>query len=167
MKNKMKKFQEFIEESYLESNHAPLYHYTDIYGFNDIIKSNTLKVGIYDNIFKDKKIKMVSLSRNKNVDFGYYKYFMDVIIELDKNKLMKNYKIIPYDFFIHTNKENRTKDDLLRKSPFEFEEIILTDVKDILKYIISVDFKNKTFLNANETIPILDKNNIKIYINGK
>ena len=160
------KYIKSFDESYLESNYAPLYHYTDVYSFKNIINTNILKTGLYDNIFKDKKIKMISLARNKDIDFSYYRDFMDIIIELDKSKLVKNYKIIPYDFFIHTHKETKTKDNHLRKSPFEFEEIILTDIEDIIKYTISVNFKNNTILHVGETIPILQKNNIIIYENG-
>lgn len=155
-----------FDESYLESNYAPLYHITDVYSFKDIIKSNTLKTGLFDNIFYNKKIRMISLTRNKNIDFSYFKDAMNITIELDRNKLVKKYKIVPYDFFIHTRKETKTKDNLLRKQPYEYEEIILRDIKNVINYIISVNFKNDTILYFSEIIPLLQKNNIIIYENG-
>ena len=36
----IKDFSGFIDESYLDSNHGPLYHYTTTYQFIDILESN-------------------------------------------------------------------------------------------------------------------------------
>jgi hypothetical protein len=123
MINEFKNFK-YIEESYLDSNFAPLYHKTTTYDFYKIINENIL--------------------RTTN-------------------------KIIPYDFFIHTGKEKFPKSNTLRKEPFENEEIILSNINNILNFIISVDFKNDSILDRQVamTIPILRKNNIKIYNNGK
>lgn len=75
-------------------------------------------------------MKIVSLTRNKKIDFSYYKPYLDVIIELDKNKLLKKYKIIPYDYFIQSGKDDKTKSNPNRNF-FESEEIILYDIVDI------------------------------------
>ena len=53
----MKKIKDILEESYLKSNFAPLYHYTDVWCLEKILNDNILKIGWYDNIFKDIKIK--------------------------------------------------------------------------------------------------------------
>jgi hypothetical protein len=168
MINEFKNFK-YIEESYLDSNFAPLYHKTTTYDFYKIINENILRTTNIKHPFKNKFIKMVSLTRNPNLDLSYFKLFLDVIIELNKNILIRNYKIIPYDFFIHTGKEKFPKSNTLRKEPFENEEIILSNINNILNFIISVDFKNDSILDRQVamTIPILRKNNIKIYNNGK
>lgn len=163
------KFDIFNNESYLESNYAPLYHNTSTYSFYYIIKDNILKRSYHDNPFNNNKIKMISLSRNKNLDISYYNSLLDVVIELDTNLLNKKYKIIPYDYFIHSNKEDKPKSNINRKQPFEFEEIILNDINNIIFYIISVNFKNYSIFNdrISELLPFLKNKNIKIYNDGK
>ena len=153
-----------VYESYLESNFAPLYHYTAPFEFIEIIKTNTLNVGFYDNIFNKKKIKILSLSRSKKLNFDYYKPFKDVIIELKTHKLRENYKIYKYDFFIHRGIEIYTKSIPTRIQPFEFEEIILTDVHNIIDYISSITFKNNSIKLIDEnTLNVLNQNNINLY----
>ena len=44
-------FYEFIEESYLDSSKAPLYHYTNIYSFFKILNDDKLSVGFFENPF--------------------------------------------------------------------------------------------------------------------
>jgi hypothetical protein len=48
----IKDFSGFIDESYLDSNHGPLYHYTTTYQFVEILESNTLKVSQFENPVK-------------------------------------------------------------------------------------------------------------------
>lgn len=166
----IKKFNNFfIDESYLESGYAPLYHHTTTYGFINIINEDRLKKTDIENPLNSEKVKMVSLSRNKNLDLSYYKFNIDVVIELDTNKLNKNYKIIPYDFFIHLKKEDKPKSSILRNSPFEFEEIILSDIENITEYIISVNFKDDSILDRQiaSILPKLRQKNITIYNNGR
>lgn len=88
---------------------------------------------------------------------------------MDTNLLNKKYKIIPYDFFIHSKKEVRPKSDNSRKEPFEFEEIILKDIDNIMDYIISVNFKDMSIFDRQiaSILPILKTNNKIIYKNGK
>ena len=158
-----------FSESYLNSNFAPLYHLTTIYGLIEIINSNILKMSEFDNIYQGKNIKMISFTRNKNINLDYYKPFLDIIIELDTNKLKKKYKIFKYDFFIHCKKEDKPKSNIDRKEPFEFEESILSDIDNILDYIISIDFSNDSLLDRSIAvlIPILKNKKIIIYNNGK
>lgn len=165
----IKDFSIFIDESYLDSNYAPLYHHTTTYAFFSIINDNELKKTEIENSYKGKKIKMVSLTRKKDLDLEHYKPFLDVVIELDTNLLNKKYKIIPYDFFIHSKKEVRPKSDNSRKEPFEFEEIILKDIDNIMDYIISVNFKDMSIFDRQiaSILPILKTNNKIIYKNGK
>jgi hypothetical protein len=162
-------FNDFIEESYLDSSKDPLYHYTNIYTFYKILNDNKSDIGFFENPFLGKNIKFISLSRNPNLDFSYYKMDLDVIIELDNNKLRNNYKIIPYDYFIRSGKTNYTKSDLRRKEPFEFEEVILEDIENIKSYILSVNFLDDSILLPIFTniLPILKENKIKILKDGK
>lgn len=132
-------YDKFIDESYLKSNYAPIYHITDILVLERIIDTNTLKIGLYDNPFGSKQIKMVSLTRNKNLDMSGYRDGLDVILTLDSNILRNNYKIIPYDFFINSHKELFPKWNPKRKSQIEFEEIILNPITDIFKYLLEID----------------------------
>jgi hypothetical protein len=162
-------FDQFIEESYLDSSKAPLYHYTDIYTFFKILNDNKLNVGFFENPFLDSSVKFVSLSRNPDLDFTYYKFNLDVVIELDNNKLRNNYKLIPYDFFIKSEKTKYSKFDTRRKEPFEFEEVILEDINNIISYILSVNFRDDSILLPVFTniFTILKKNKIKILKDGK
>lgn len=165
----IKDFSVFIDESYLDSNHAPLYHYTTTYQFIEILESNILKTSPFYSQVGGEKIKIVSLTRNKNLDLSYYKPYLNVIIELDKNKLMKNYKIYPYDYFIHSGKEDKTKSDINRNNPFEFEEMTISDIFHIDKYILSVNFRMESILEppVGKILKILKSKNIKVYEDGK
>ncbi len=117
------KFIKFLEK-YLTSNNAPLYHFTSTFPFNEIIREDKIKVGYYENSYYDKKLYVVSLTRDKN--FTNYRK-SNIRFELDKNKLKNNYKIIPYDYFIHSKIEKYPKSNLKRVKEIEFEEIILDD----------------------------------------
>lgn len=68
----IKDFSIFIDESYLDSNYAPLYHHTTTYAFFSIINDNELKKTEIENSYKGKKIKMVSLTRKKDLDLEHY-----------------------------------------------------------------------------------------------
>lgn len=158
-----------FDESYLESNFAPLYHYTTTWGFYDIITSNTLKRSKIKHPFFGDDIEIVSLTRNKNLNFDYFKFFIDVVIEFDATRLKSKYKIQPYDFFIHTNKEKYPKSNLGRENPFEFEETITSDIENVIEYIVSIDFRGESIFDRQvaSLIPLLRSENKIIYINGK
>jgi hypothetical protein len=164
----IKKLVDF-NESYLDSNFAPLYHFTDEYSFHNIVNENTLRVSRNDNILDGKVINIVSLTRDDRLNLEHYKMFTDVMIKLDRDKLNKKYKIVKYDFFVHSKKEDKPKSNPDRKEPFEFEEFIERDIENVLDYIISVDFRNGCIMDRNvaSTIPTLRKRNITIYDDGK
>lgn len=56
-----------------------------------------------------------------------------------------------------------------RKEPFEYEEIVLKDIINIKKYILSINFIEDSMFSPlfPKVCDILDKNKIKILINGK
>jgi hypothetical protein len=156
-----------LDESYLKSNFAPLYHFTYDWVLESILEDNTLKTGWVENDFFDKKIKIVSFTRERNLDLSHYKNDLNIIIELDKNKMTLNaYKFYPYDFFIQTKKEKFTKSDLRRKQPFEFEEASIKDIVNIDKYLLSVTFLNDSIFNSYKSVNILKSKKIPIYENN-
>lgn len=165
----MKKFDDFIDESYLESNHAPLYHFTDLFILDRIIDEDTLKLGNYYNKFDDRQIKMISLTRNKDLNTLTHRQLLNVKLVLDKDKLLTKYNIITYDFFIHNNHETFPKSNLNRKSPVEFEEIILNPIEHLHKYLIEIDIFGDVNYSVGKMYKSLGdynrKFNIKININ--
>ncbi len=65
--------------------------------------------------------------------------------------------------------EDKPKSNTKRESPFEFEEIILKDINNIMDYIISIDFQNNSILDRPVAfvLPILRNRKITIYNDGK
>lgn len=163
-----KNFLFFIKELYISDNLPPLYHFTSHYTLNNILRTNILNVGYYENPLNSKKIKFVSLTRNK-----FFKDYRNsnVRIELDKNKLSNNYKIIPYDYFIHSKIEKYPKWNTNRKEKYEFEEIILKDITNLNLFILSLDFNNIEYYYKSEyDISLYNKKynlDILITIKGK
>jgi hypothetical protein len=150
----IKDYTNFVDESYLDSNHAPLYHFTSIWSLINIFKFNSLSLGHYDHSFSGNIKKIVSLTRDKNFNIGYKEF--EVKIYLDKDKLTNNYKTNPYDFF--SSKGDKKKWEIDRINPFESEEVIIYDIKDLNRYILYLDFFDIDFI-----YPYL--NEIKTYIN--
>ena len=95
---------------------------------------------------------------------NHYKNELNIIICLDKNKLLvSGYKFYPYDFFIQTKKEKLAKSNKDRKYPFEFEEALPVNIINLDNYIISVDFLNGSLYESYKSVNILKKKNIPIY----
>jgi hypothetical protein len=163
----MKKFEDYIEESYLKSNFAPLYHFTSIWVFNSILKEDMLNVGYYENPINGEKDKFVSLTRNKDFDLSFRK--TEVRLDLDQNLLRNDFNIIPYDFFIHSNQEQYPKSSIKRIKPFEFEEIILKDIKNLHKYLININFSDieSLFKSQYTLYEYIEKYNTELSIDNK
>jgi hypothetical protein len=161
-------FSIFIEESYLESNIAPIYHLTTYWSLESILEDNVLKTGWIDNPIFNKKMKIISFTRESKLNISHYKNDLDIVICIDKNKLISDgYKILPYDFFINNKDELYPKSDIRRSKPFEFEEVSLKDIINFDKYIISVDFLKKSLYRSYKSVNILKSKNIKIYEEGR
>lgn len=164
----MKSFYDF-NESYLKYNFAPIYHLTNEYYLSKIIETDKILKGWHYNPYKDESIKMVSLTRNKEMRLNF-KDDSNVVIELDKNKMINNgYKFLPYDFFIHAKKENKPKSNIDRKEPFEFEECILNNITDVSNYIISVNIPEESFYDVSiiNCVKVLKSKNIKVFRDGR
>ena len=153
-----------IYESYLESNYAPLYHYTDNWAIKSIIETDTLNIGWYDAPFFGKLSKFISLTRNSYFDLSHYRR-ADCRITLDLDLLKNDYKVISYDYFIHSKKTDISKVESEKRKkinvPYEAEEVILENITNIHKYIISIDYFNITdfYFIEKELKLLLQKNN--------
>lgn len=173
----IKKYIEFIEESYLSGHLQPLYHFTD--NLHIILKEDILKRSKPTRASKKSPIS-ISLTRNMDyieADYGYF-------LELDANLLLiDGYKSYPVDEWaldpddiqddevsgvkrlkkLHLGKSNfnsiknsyrGTKHNLNLPEveevdqEIEFEERIFKDIKNLGKYIISINIR----ININEDI---------------
>lgn len=91
----------------IESRSYPLYHATPIHNVESILKDG-FKPGTYQTIFKGMKTASwgrygVSFARNiRSADWYMINQYRDinyVVFEVDQQKLINNYKIVPIDFF--------------------------------------------------------------------
>lgn len=165
---KIKCFEEFINESYLKSGFQPLYHWTN--SIEQILESDTLKLG--NPAIRFNNLKSISLTRNNlygdvggsyrlcldqnklRLD-GYKPYSLDELglyrKELpDKDKKQNFPKKFMGDPKRYT-KQNIYKYNEFSGMEFEFEERIFKDIKNLGKYIITIQktykFEYKNILN--------------------
>lgn len=161
----IKDYFDFVDESYLDSNHAPLYHFTSIWSLIGIFKLNTLSLGYYDHNFGGNIKKIVSLTRDRffNIDNKEF----EVKICLDKDKLINNHKMNPFDFF--SGKGDKKKWNIDRVNPFEFEEVINCDIKNLNRYILYIDFFDIDFIypHLSDVKTYINKYNIECRIKEK
>lgn len=160
---RVKTFQEFVNEAYLEGSRQPLYHYTFLSRLSSIIESNILKMGTPA---RPRGSKAICLTRNPY--FSHDGVGLECRISLDYDKLKNDgYRSHPFDEVGTVTKD--TKNINFIKSNFpsikqgkrniqhgldlpkigtglevEFEERIYKDIKNIGKYIISIDFSNES-----------------------
>jgi len=162
------KFDMFIEESYLDSNYAPLYHFTTEWSLESILEDNILKTGWIENPFFKVKQKIVSFTRNKDLKMTHYKSDLNTFLCIDTNKLIiDGYKLYPYDYFIQNKKESLPKSNINRSEPFEFEEASKKNILNLDKYLISVTFLDDSIYSSYRTINILKSKNIPTYENNR
>ena len=160
----IKKFNDFVLEelSYLSGHRQPLYHFT--YRLNAVLDTDMLKMG---NPTRGAFGKTKSISVTRNVDFSDAGH---IFFELDYTKLYNDgYKAIPVDEWAWSKQGKPNplaKGRNFNKSKFpevlagrrgtkhglktlqhkvgtletEFEERFFTDIKDLGKYIISINF---------------------------
>ncbi len=144
-------FDKFLNE--YKVNKQNLYHTTSLNGLCDILSENILKKSyIFDN---------VSFTRNK----GYWYRNRSIRLVLDRELLSKNYKLISHDFYNDKNKLDNgniygTQKEYLpksalgvgkdgRKAPFEYEEYVEKDIKNISKYLVAIEIKGDVLENPN------------------
>ena len=120
-----------------------------------------MKIGGFEHPTEIGSSNILSLTRDINFRLDHRDN--EVIICLDKNKLLNNYKIIPYDFYIQTNKEVYKKWEIGRNR-FENEEILYKEIKDLNKYILYIEFLNIDIYNEYkiQILNYIKKYNIEI-----
>lgn len=160
----IKKFNEFISEelAYLAGHRQPLYHFTQ--RLNSILDDDMLKLG---NPARGSHGKTKAICVTRNPDFSEHG---STYIELDYSKMLNDgYKAYPVDEWAWLRNGTQNKEAIkhynFNKSQFpevlsgrrgtkhgtniphklgmletEFEERFYTDIKNIGKYIISINF---------------------------
>ncbi len=169
---KIEKYDNFIDESFLETNRAPLYHFTYSYYLNTILNENKLKIGDIDSPINNNFYKIISFTRNKNMVSPEHRRDINVRLEFNTDRLRHDYRLIPYDFYIHQKSETKPKSNILRTKNVEFEEVCLKDIEDINKYLTKIEFiienDSEYYLCLTNLKNYLFKNNkIEIYYNGE
>jgi len=171
---KIKKFLDFITESYLEGSRQPLYHLT--YRLVYILDSDLLKCGKPSRAThgKDK-----SISVTRNIDFSHDGALVSEIIELDADKLMRaGIRPYPADEIGSVTKNNKTRN--FSKSNFdevksgkrgtkhgldlptdpvletEFEERIFQDIPNLGRYMMSINLQRPNS-NRNRALEVESK----------
>jgi hypothetical protein len=122
---KIKRFNTFINESYLKGANAPLSHSTNIWFAKEILKTNSLT---------RTNDRPISFSRDPN----YVYLNFPITFVFDADKLRHNYKLVPFDYM---NFKGMTKSNPKRhysENPFEFEETVNKDINHISKYLIEI-----------------------------
>jgi len=171
---KIKKFLDFITESYLEGSRQPLYHLT--YRLVYILDSDLLKCGKPSRAThgKDK-----SISVTRNIDFSHDGALISEIIELDADKLIRaGIRPYPADEIGSVTKNDKTRN--FSKSNFdevksgkrgtkhgldlptdpvletEFEERIFQDIPNLGRYMMSINLQRSNS-NRNRALEVESK----------
>jgi hypothetical protein len=161
----IKKFDDFLNEAYLKGGRQPLYHYTFLGRLPSIIESDTLKMG---NPARPRDSKAICVTRNPY--FSHDGAELECRIVLDYDRLKNDgYRSYPFDEIGTVTKDTKNMNYIKSNFPsvkqgkrtiqhgldlpkigngleVEFEERIYRNVKNIGKYIISIDFSNKSNL---------------------
>lgn len=167
----IKRFIDFINEAYLKGGRQPLYHYTRVSHLYNILETNILKVS---SVVRPRGTKGICLTRNPYFTHdGGTSTSPRIVLDIDK--LRRNgYNSFPVDElgitgvkighsgnFTKSNIENiksgkRTvHNNLDLPKPgsngleVEFEERIYKDIKNIGKYILSIDVIKESDLPKN------------------
>ena len=125
-----------------------LYHYTDDESILSILETNTLKANHNDYDSPNS----VSFTRNKNFHSNKYRTMDDSFrLVIDGDKLSNNYKVKPYQDAY----EPMIQDYLWKGHPnrrlyyeSESEEKVESDINNILKYIIEINYSTKYYKNS-------------------
>jgi hypothetical protein len=122
---RIKLFEDFVNESYLQGSRAPLYHTTGIFFSSQILSDDLLKASPTWHV--------VSFSRDK--DFIYEDKPVTFIV--DQDKLAADYKIVPFDYSHKIDTDAPRKFE--RPAPdFESEEVVHGDVKSLHRYLLGI-----------------------------
>jgi len=177
----IKRFIEFVNESYLKGGRQPLYHYSRTSNLTKIMDSDFLKMGT---VARPRGSKAICLTRSPYFTHdGGVTHSPRIVLNHDKLK-NDGYNSFPVDEVgIAGNKSkhsgNFTKSKIdniksgkrpvpnglnlpkpggkIRGLEVEFEERIYSDIQDIGKYIISFEFTKESDIPTHQIITYLEK----------
>lgn len=142
---RLKRFENFIEESYLLGSRAPLYHTAPITNSYGILKEDKLKSTVIPDKFWSANYpapRVISFTRNK--DFIYENY--PVTFVLDGDKLKNKFKIRPMDYFVKTVGTHMKPKSMRAADNFEFEEAVeAKEINDLHKFLIEIRLNDSLF----------------------
>lgn len=124
-------FKQFLSEARM----APLYHSTSIDGLQGMIHDGIMKRGWPDDDHPHSKDgKIISMTR----DFYFATKWKSIVLQFDQRKLTQRYKVVPFNYFPYEGA--RKQNDLGGRYKFtnQYEESVLQDVKDPLKYVMAI-----------------------------
>ena len=152
----IKKYSEWVKdlnESYLDSNRAPLYHFTSLKGIFYIFATGEIKKsGIYGNISLTRDKNFFIINRKGNMP----KDSKQVRIEFDTDLLKHNIRIKPFNYFKNVNF------NITPQYMDEDEEI--SDKNIPIKYIKTITiFPENLYKIYNSFYDIKDKDHFKYY----
>jgi len=134
---RIKRFESFLEESYLSGSHAPLYHTTGIEFASQILNTDSL---ITTKSIRGQGSNSISFTRDK--DFVFENYPVTFIV--DQSKLKQTHKIQPFDYLSILRKmdidaETTDTRKFKREVPdLEFEDRVEGSISNLHNYIISI-----------------------------
>lgn len=179
---KILKFFDYINESYLKGNLQPLYKY--VYHINEIMKSDLLKISDVAADYNNTNIKSMSLTRSIYYTMDDESLiYARLVLDMDKLKT-DGYISKPYDeigmligkkkdyihkkFYPKYSGNDQQVTRVVRNNvgyntdlPFtietEYEERIFKDIKNIGKYIISIQYGDDRNIKENIICEYLKK----------
>jgi hypothetical protein len=121
--------QEFIDfkTQFLlqENNYAPIFHNTS--QLIDVLRTNKL--------LPSREFKTISFTRDYG--FAHNWYHDSAVLVINKNKLSRNYKLIPYDFY-NDSSIDRFPEEMSDKQD-EMEEYVTKPIVNLDRYLVSIN----------------------------
>lgn len=174
----MKTFAEYLTEARM----APLYHGTSIGFAQAILHHNEIR-GLTSQNFGTKATKFnpetedirYGVSLTRSYDFAAFHPARKedgqpvVVIELDQQKLIHNYKIVPFNYWDMRTRYLNSRTAGHRRN--EYEEFLLgvEGIKNISRYITKIIARDKPVLNKIQSDPkwALLRDHPLLYCKGK
>lgn len=148
-----------------EARDAPLYHGTAFYNATRILATNTFDARTTQSsgsafvLNADEALRGVSMSR----DPRFARTFGPVVFVLDQTKLRHNYKIMPIDYWGHSNEISMGPESQKKKGKYaEAEEFVVGSITKADRYILSINVDSK-FLKSYQQA-VTDTNQLSILL---
>lgn len=140
---RIKRFESFINESYLGGSRAPLYHTSPITNSYNIIEEDRLKSPTFHLKGVLMRKHLISFTRNK--DFIYSDGPITFVIDADK--LGNKFKIYPMDYFVKTVGSHMKPKSFREADDFEYEEAVeANEITDLHKYLLEIRINDSFFM---------------------